>query len=115
MNSVLCRYDTGFLESTQRWYIDWSSPFLDWKKSFYRDQFLLTITDPKSSTYWQRFPLLKESTANSPVLTRLDSFLRPKLIHNMVSQKTSLDFTLDELPTKSCWLKLSGGLNWCWK
>jgi hypothetical protein len=22
MNSVLCRYDTGFLESTQRWYID---------------------------------------------------------------------------------------------
>jgi hypothetical protein len=58
----------------------------------FREQMLLTVTDPDIVYYWRKeFPLLKGGSI-APILTRLDTFLRPKLIRNMVSQKNSLNF-----------------------
>ena len=43
--------------------------------------------------YWQKeYPLLR-GNPQAPILTRLDTFLRPKMIRNMVSQRENrLDF-----------------------
>jgi hypothetical protein len=51
------------------------------------------VRDPEIVYYWQReFPLLK-GKPQAPILTRLDTFLRPKLIRYMVAQRENrLDF-----------------------
>jgi len=59
----------------------------------FRGEFLKTVTDPEVVYYWQReFPLLS-GRPQAPLLTRLDTFLRPKLIRFMVGQRENkLDF-----------------------
>jgi len=59
----------------------------------YRQRFLHTVSDPAIVYYWQKeFPLLS-GKPQGPILTRLDTFVRPKIIRYMVSQKTDrLDF-----------------------
>lgn len=59
----------------------------------YRIEFLRTVKDPDIVYYWQKeFPLLS-GRPQSPILTRLDAFLRPKLIRQMVAQRTNrVDF-----------------------
>jgi hypothetical protein len=53
----------------------------------FRREFLETVRDPGVVYYWAReFPLLK-GIPQGPILTRLDTFLRPKLIRYMVGQK----------------------------
>jgi len=76
----------------------------------YRNDFLKTVKDPEVVYYWQKaFPMLT-SKPQASVLTRLDTFLRPKLIRNMVVQKKGLDFH-GILNTKKIFLaKLSQGL-----
>ncbi|MGV7222187.1 MAG: type IV secretory system conjugative DNA transfer family protein [Nitrospinales bacterium] len=61
--------------------------------SHYRRDFLRNVNDPEILFYWEKeYPLLS-GRPQAPILTRLDSFLRPKLIRNMVSQKKNrLDF-----------------------
>jgi hypothetical protein len=55
----------------------------------YRTQYLATVRDPEIVYYWQKsFPLLV-GKPQGPILTRLDTFLRPKLIRNMVVQRES--------------------------
>ena len=79
------------------------------EKSF-RDEFLKTVSDPSIVYYWNKeFPILK-STSIGPILTRLDSFLRPKLIRNMVAQNKSLDFEGIMDTKKILLIKLSQGL-----
>lgn len=58
-----------------------------------RKRFLATVRDPEVVYYWQKeFPLLT-GKPQAPLLTRLDTFLRPKLIRYMVAQKENkLDF-----------------------
>jgi hypothetical protein len=59
----------------------------------FRREFLETVQDPEIVYYWAKeFPLLT-GKPQAPVLTRLDTFLRPKPIRYMVAQKESrLDF-----------------------
>jgi len=108
MNSVFANAILAFLESDKGGTLVDLRRFLI-EKTF-RDQFLKTVKDPSIVYYWQKeFPILKSSSIG-PILTRLDSFLRPKLIRNMVAQKQSLDFE-DILDSKKILLvKLSQGL-----
>jgi hypothetical protein len=59
----------------------------------YRKEFLNTVNDPEIVYYWSKeFPLLT-GRPHGPVLTRLDTFLRPRPIRHMVAQRQSrLDF-----------------------
>src|ERR1051326_7696874 len=59
----------------------------------FRRAFLASVEDEETIFYWtKQFPLLK-GRPESPILTRLDAFLRPRLIRNIVTQKdSSLDF-----------------------
>ncbi|GMW03099.1 MAG: hypothetical protein AMXMBFR84_42350 [Candidatus Hydrogenedentota bacterium] len=59
----------------------------------YRQEFLKTVQDRDVVYYWEKeFPLLV-GRPQGPILTRLDAFLRPKLIRYMVGQKENrLDF-----------------------
>jgi hypothetical protein len=58
-----------------------------------RREFLATTEDEETIFYWtKQYPLLR-GRPESPILTRLDAFLRPRLIRNIVVQKnTPLDF-----------------------
>ncbi len=91
MNSILANAILAFLES------DRGGTLLDLRRFLvepeFRQAFLTTVRDPDAVYYWQReFPMLP-GKPQAPLLTRLDTFLRPKLIRNMVSQKESrLDF-----------------------
>jgi hypothetical protein len=108
MNSVFGNAVISFLESTKGGTLADLRRFLIEKD--FREQFLKTVTDPGIQYYWHKeYPLLKTSSVG-PILTRLDSFLRPKLIRNMVCQKKGLNFE-DILDTKKILLvKLSQGL-----
>ena len=108
MNSVFANAILALLESSQGGTLIDLRRFLIEKP--FRDQFLATVTDPSIVYYWQHeYPLLKSGSLGS-ILTRLDTFLRPKLIRNMVSQRTSLN--MEELmdTNKVILVKLSQGL-----
>jgi RHS repeat-associated protein len=90
MNSVFANAILAFLYNTKTGTLADLRRFLI--EPSFRNQTLLTVTDPELSYYWQHeYPLLKSSSIGS-ILTRLDAFLRPKTIRNMVCQPTSLDF-----------------------
>jgi hypothetical protein len=108
MNSVFANAILAFLESTRGGTLIDLRRFLI-EKSF-RDNYLLTVTDPSIVYYWHKeFPLLKSGSIG-PILTRLDSFLRPKVIRNMVVQQKSLDFEQILDSKKIVLMKLSQGL-----
>jgi hypothetical protein len=108
MHSVLANAILAFVESTE------GGTLIDLRRFLierpYREQFLKTVSDPSVVYYWQKeFPILK-SNSIGPILTRLDSFLRPKIIRNMVAQKKSLDFENIMDSKKILLIKLSQGL-----
>ncbi len=108
MNSVFANAILAFLESTTGGTLVDLRRFLIEKD--FREKFLKTVTDQNVVYYWQKeFPILK-SNSIGPILTRLDSFLRPKLIRNMVSDKQSLDFEHLMDSKKIILVKLSQGL-----
>jgi uncharacterized protein DUF87 len=85
MTSVLGNGILAFLESERGGTLADLRRFLI--EPEFRREFLETVRDPGVVYYWQReFPLLK-GTPQAPILTRLDTFLRPKLIRYMVGQK----------------------------
>lgn len=108
MTSVLGNAILAFLESQQ------GGTLLDLRRFLiepkYRQGFLDTVTDQEVSYFWQKqFPLLGNKSLG-PILTRLDTFLRPKLIRYLVAQKQGLDFE-DILNTQKIFLaKLPHGL-----
>jgi len=97
MNAVLGNAILAFLENPQ------GGTLVDLRRFLvepgFRKRFLSSVTDPDVVYYWAKeFPLLT-GRPQGPVLTRLDTFLRPKPIRHMVAQKESrLDFgdILDE-------------------
>jgi len=91
MTSVLGNGVLAFLESDQGGTLADLRRFL--VEADFRRTFLATVKDPEIVYYWQReFPLLT-GKPQAPLLTRLDTFLRPKLIRHMISQKENrLDF-----------------------
>lgn len=108
MNAVLGNCILAMLESTQGGTLHDVRRFLIEKE--YRDKFLKQIADPTVQYYWQKeFPLLKTNSIG-PILTRLDTFLRPKSIRNMLVQKEGLDFEHLLNTNKIILLKLSQGL-----
>lgn len=53
----------------------------------FRRSFLETVEDPATRFFWAKeYPLIG-SRAIGPILTRLDTFLRPRLIRNIVGQQ----------------------------
>jgi len=108
MHSVLANAILAFVESSEGGTLIDLRRFLIEKS--YRDAFLKTVSDPSVVYYWQKeYPLLKSSSIG-PILTRLDMFLRPKAIRNMVAQKKSLDFENVLDSQKIVFIKLSQGL-----
>jgi hypothetical protein len=108
MHSVLANAILAFVESSGGGTLIDLRRFLIEKP--YREQFLKTVSDPSVVYYWQKeYPILKSNSVGS-ILTRLDSFLRPKLIRNMVAQKKSLDFENIMDSKKILLIKLSQGL-----
>lgn len=108
MNSVFANAILAFLESSQGGTLMDLRRFLVEKP--FRDTYLKTVSDSHIVYYWQHeYPLLKSSSIGS-ILTRLDTFLRPKLIRNMVAQKTGLDFEHILDKKKILLVKLSQGL-----
>ncbi|NNV53864.1 type IV secretory system conjugative DNA transfer family protein [Limnovirga soli] len=76
----------------------------------YRQLFLEKVTDPTVLYYWQKeFPLLKTNSIG-PILTRLDGFLRPRSIRNMVIQNKGIDFENALNTNKIILCKLAQGL-----
>jgi hypothetical protein len=91
MNAVLSNAVLAFLES------DRGGTLADLRRFLiergYREDFLRTVRDPHVAYYWRKeFPLLS-GRPQAPVLTRLDTFLRPKPIRHVVGQRNDrLDF-----------------------
>lgn len=91
MNSVLGNAILAFLESSE------GGTLLDLRRFLvdpeFRASFLKTVRDEEVVFYWEREFSLLRGNPQAPLLTRLDTFLRPKLIRNMVGQRESkLDF-----------------------
>ncbi len=59
----------------------------------FREDFLTTVTDSEVIYFWKReFPMLA-GRPQAPLLTRLNTFLGPRLIRNMVAQRENrIDF-----------------------
>ncbi|HXI40975.1 MAG TPA: type IV secretion system DNA-binding domain-containing protein, partial [Bryobacteraceae bacterium] len=109
MTTVLGNAILAFLESTE------GGTLADLRKFLiepgFRQRFLESVQDPEIIYYWQKeFPLLT-GKPQGPILTRLDTFLRPKVIRHMVSQKENrLDFAAIMNGRKILLAKLSQGL-----
>src|SRR5436305_13530353 len=91
MTSVLGNAILAFLESERGGTLADLRRFLI--EADFRQTFLKSVRDPEIVYYWQKeFPLLA-GKPQGPILTRLDTFLRPKVIRHMVSQRENrLDF-----------------------
>ncbi|MFT3784896.1 MAG: type IV secretion system DNA-binding domain-containing protein [Tepidisphaeraceae bacterium] len=91
MNSVLGNAILAFLERSAGGTLADLRRFL--VEPGFRRQILSGVTDPEIVYYWNKeFPLLT-GRPQGPVLTRLDAFLRPRPLRNMVTQRESrLDF-----------------------
>jgi hypothetical protein len=91
MTSVLGNAIQAFLESTM------GGTLLDLRRFLvdrdFRAEFLRTVEDPEVRYYFEReFPLLRGMPQGS-ILTRLDTFLRPKLVRAVVAEREHrLDF-----------------------
>jgi excisionase family DNA binding protein len=85
MNTVLANAIMAFLESSEGGTLSDLRRFLVERE--FRERFLLTVRDPEIVYYWQKEFSLLTGKPQGPILTRLDTFLRPKVIRHMVSQK----------------------------
>jgi hypothetical protein len=92
MNSVFQNAVLAFLESSEGGTLADLRRFLI--DPAWRDRFLQTVSDPDVHYYWKRaFPLLGNSRSIGPIITRLETFLSPKPIRYMVSQRENrIDF-----------------------
>lgn len=92
MNSVFQNAVIAFLESTEGGTLADLRRFL--LDAQWREQFLQTVDDPDVRYYWRRaFPQLGGGKSIGPIITRLETFLSPKPIRCMVSQRENrLDF-----------------------
>jgi hypothetical protein len=85
MTSVLGNGVLAFLESEEGGTLVDLRRFLI--EADFRRRFLTTVRDPEVVYYWEKtFPFLV-GKPQGPILTRLDTFLRPKLIRYMVAQR----------------------------
>jgi excisionase family DNA binding protein len=109
MTTVLGNAILAFLESTEGGTLADLRRFL--VEPGFRERFLATVQDSEVVYYWQKeFPLLT-GKPQGPILTRLDTFLRPKVIRYMISQKENrIDFAEIMDGRKILLAKLAQGL-----
>ncbi|MBA4409710.1 MAG: hypothetical protein C0397_09850 [Odoribacter sp.] len=108
MTSVLSNAINTFLNSSKGGTLIELKRFL--LESLYRKEFLKTVNDRSIHYYWNNEFVLLKKVSISPLLTRLDTFLRPKTIRNILSQKEGLDFNEVINERKILLVKLSQGL-----
>lgn len=108
MTSVLSNAINTFLDSKTGGTLVELKRFLI--EDSFRKEFLKSVNDRSIHYYWDNeFKILKKLSI-SPLLTRLDTFLRPKIIRNVLSQKQGLDFNEVINERKILLVKLSQGL-----
>lgn len=108
MTSVLSNAINTFLNSDKGGTLIELRRFLI--ENLYRKEFLKTVHDRSIQYYWENEYVLIKKAGITPLLTRLDTFLRPKLIRNMLAQKDGLDFNRVVNERKILLVKLSQGL-----
>jgi len=107
MTAVLTNSVTAFLESSRGGTLIELKRFL--LEERFRKEFLQTVDDPSIQYYWEReYPMVKKSI--TPLLTRIDIFLRPKIIRYMFAQQEGIDFRECIEEKKIVLIKLSQGL-----
>jgi DNA helicase HerA-like ATPase len=75
----------------------------------FREEYLTSVKDPSLHYYWKNeYPMVRKGI--SPLLTRIDTFLRPKLVRYMLAQKKGVDISECLRTNKIVLLKLSQGL-----
>lgn len=108
MTSVLSNAINAFLSSEKGGTLIELRRFL--LEASFRKEFLKTVNYRSIHYYWDHeFGLLKKGSL-SPLLTRLDTFLRSKTIRNILSQQEGLDFNTVINDKKILLVKLSQGL-----
>ncbi|MBI3786922.1 MAG: hypothetical protein HY276_01585 [Ignavibacteriales bacterium] len=108
MTAVLANAFTAIVESKEGGTLVELKRFL--LERDFRDYVLKQGFDSSVVYFWEKeFPLLKGSSQVS-IITRLDGFLRSKLIRNILSQREGLNFR-DIIENKKVFLaKLSQGI-----
>ena len=107
MSAVLSNAINTFLESSRDGTLIELKRFL-LEESFRRD-FLTSVDDPSIHYYWNNeYAMVSKRIA--PLLTRIDTFLRPKVIRYMISQTGGVDFKTCIEEKKIVLIKLSQGL-----
>jgi len=108
MTSVLSNAINTFLNSSK------GGTLLDLKRflleNSFRKDFLKSVDDRSIHYYWDNEYVLLKKGSISPLLTRLDTFLRPRIIRNILAQKEGLDFNEVINNRKILLVKLSQGL-----
>jgi len=108
MSIVLGNAISAFLESEEKGSLIDLRKFMIEKE--YRSSFLRKVHDDHVTYFWEKeFPLLRGATLSS-ILTRLDFFLRPKLIRNIVGQKVGIDIENIVNHKKILLIKLAQGI-----
>ena len=87
MTSVLGNAILAFLESDRGGTLPELRRFLI--EPEYRKEFLTSVKDPEVVYYWKKEFGLVGGKSLGPLLTRLDTFLRPKAVRYMVGQKAN--------------------------
>lgn len=107
MTAVFQNAINTVLESSQRTTLIELKRFLIEEE--FRREYLSSVDDPSLHYYWQNeYPMLRKGIA--PLLTRIDTFLRPKPIRYMLAQKDGVDIAECVKKNKVVLLKLSQGL-----
>ena len=108
MTSVLSNAINTFLNSNKGGTLNDLKRFLI--ENSFRKEFLISVNDRSIHYYWNNDFILLKKFSISPLLTRIDTFLRPKTIRNILSQKQGLDFNEAINGRKILLVKLSQGL-----
>lgn len=108
MTSVLANAILAFLESSEGGTLAELRQFL--VEEDFRNRYLLTVTDSEIVYYWLKEFRLLRGNPQASILTRLNNFLRLRLLRNIVVQKEGINFD-DILNGRKIFLaKLSQGL-----
>jgi hypothetical protein len=107
MDAVLSNAVLAFVESSRGGTLFDLRRFLS--EADFRSDFLSSVQDEEVLHFWQKqFPILKGNPQAS-ILTRLNSFLRPKPIRQMLSHKEGLDFRAIMDSNKIVFVRLAQG------
>lgn len=107
MSAVLSNAINTFLESNRDGTLIGLKRFL--LEDTFRKEFLTSVDDPSIHYYWNNeYAMVSKRIA--PLLTRIDTFLRPKVIRYMLAQTGGVDFKKCIEEKKIVLIKLSQGL-----